>query len=251
MKSHNIQVMDLKIKADHILFETVPDLKFGIIHYNRINTSDAPGMLKGRIGYFYQEMQIDLEDKNVTDIPGVAEWRKVWKAFGKDPGRYRPSAEALIRRVKKGQVPGEINLGVDLNNFFSVREGIPCGLYDAASVSGDITFRPGTGADVYEGLNGRDNSLDNILVTADAQGAFGSPFVDSKRTAVTETTAEAIHVLYLRPSMSAEQAGILLEETGTLFTSMTGGEYTPALLHKGNTEAVFKRGNPDGQDQPR
>src|SRR5690606_2771312 len=87
-KSQKYQVMSMKITADQMLFETVPDLKFGILHYNRINTSDAPGMLKGRIGYFYQEMQIDLEDKNVTDIPGVAEWRKVWKAFGKDPGRY-------------------------------------------------------------------------------------------------------------------------------------------------------------------
>ncbi len=237
MKSHNIQVMDLKIKADQLLFETVPDLKFGILHYNRINTSDAPGMLKGRIGYFYQEMQIDLEDKNVTDIPGVAEWRKVWKAFGKDPGRYRPSAEALIRRVKKGQVPGEINLGVDLNNFFSVREGIPCGLYDLAAVTGDVSIHKGSSEDEYEGLNGRINNLENMLVTSDEQGPFGSPFVDSGRTAVTEQTTEAIHVLYLQPSMTAEEAEVLLKETGIFFTSVAGGSFTGAILHAGNRSA--------------
>ncbi len=234
MKSRKIQVIDMKIQADQTLFEKVPDLKFGILHYNRISTAEAPGMLKGRIGYFYQEMQIDLEDKNVTDIPGVAEWRKVWKAFGKDPGRYRPSAEALIRRLKKGQMPGEINLGVDLNNFFSIREGIPCGLYDLSAVSGDITIRTGIAEDEYEGLNGRLNNLENLLLTSDAQGPFGSPFVDSKRTAVTEQTTEALHVLFLQPSMSVEEAEGLLEETGIFFTSATGGAFTGEILHAGN-----------------
>lgn len=237
MKSHKKQVMDMKITADQMLFETVPDLKFGILHYNRISTSDAPGMLKGRIGYFYQEMQIDLEDKNVTDIPGVAEWRKVWKAFGKDPGRYRPSAEALIRRVKKGQMPGEINLGVDLNNFFSVREGIPCGLYDLASVAGEVSIRKGTAGDEYEGLNGRINSLENLLLTSDEHGPFGSPFVDSGRTAVTEQTTEALHVLYLQPSMMLEEAELLLEETGIFFTSVAGGSFKGAILHAENRSA--------------
>jgi DNA/RNA-binding domain of Phe-tRNA-synthetase-like protein len=237
MKSHKIQVMDMKITADQSLFETVPELKFGILHYNRISTSDAPGMLKGRIGYFYQEMQIDLDDKSLTDIPGIAEWRKVWKAFGKDPGRYRPSAEALIRRVKKGQVPGEINLGVDLNNFFSVREGIPCGLYDLAAVKGDVAIRKGSVEDEYEGLNGRVNNLENLLLTSDEQGPFGSPFVDSGRTAVTEQTTEALHVLYLQPSMTIEEAEVLLEETGIFFTSATGGGFTGEILHAGNRSA--------------
>ena len=227
----------MKITADQMLFETVPDLKFGILHYNRISTADAPGMLKGRIGYFYREMEIDLENKNVTDIPGVAEWRNVWKAFGKDPGRYRPSAEALIRRVKKGQMPGEINLGVDLNNFFSVREGIPCGLYDLEAVAGDVSIRKGSAEDEYEGLNGRINNLENLLLTSDEQGPFGSPFVDSGRTAVTEQTTEALHVLYLQPSMTAEEAEVLLEETGSFFTSVAGGSFTGGILHAGNRSA--------------
>jgi len=230
-------VIAVNIQVDQTLFEKVPDLKFGILHYNRISTADAPGMLKGRIGYFYQEMQIDLEDKNVTDIPGVAEWRSVWKVFGKDPGRYRPSAEALIRRVKKGQMPGVINLGVDLNNFFSIREGIPYGLYDLSAICGNIMIRKGSAEDEYEGLNGRLNNLENFLLTSDEQGPFGSPFVDSKRTAVTGQTTGALHVLYLQPSMTVEEAEGLLEETGIFFTSAAGGTFTGEILHAGNRSA--------------
>ncbi len=217
----------------------MPDLKFGIIHYNRIDLRNAPGMLEGRIDLFYRELELSLEDKPVTDIPGIAEWRKVWKAFGKDPGRYRPSAEALMRRIKKGEAPSPINLGADLNNFFSLREGIPCGLYDADRLSGPATIRKGTVDDAYEGLNGRMNSLENILVSADEAGPFGSPFVDSGRTAVTNKTEKALHVLYLRPSVDVGEAMALADNIGRLFTSVAGGSFRVALLHKENTETRF------------
>ncbi|MET3576499.1 B3/4 domain-containing protein [Bhargavaea ullalensis] len=216
------------------MYETVPDLKFGILHYNRISLEDAPGMLQGRINLFYEELKLDLLDKAVTDYPGIAEWRKVWKAFGKDPGRYRPSAEALMRRLKKGESPAPINLGADLNNFISVREAIPCGLYDSLKIAGPVELRKGTADDAYEGLNGRTNSLENLLLSADCKGPFGSPFVDSRRTAADESTTEALHVLYLRPSLRLDHAAELTEGIGKLFTSVTGGSFRSAVLHAGH-----------------
>ncbi|WP_445684100.1 hypothetical protein [Viridibacillus sp. FSL E2-0187] len=83
-----------------------------------------------------------------------------------------------------------------------------------------------------EGLNGRFNSLHNILVSLDAKGPFGSPFVDSKRTAVTENTVEALQVFYLRPSLSIENSNALLEAAGKMFSQVHGGDFTTGLLFK-------------------
>lgn len=232
-----MRVITLRIQADETLFETVPDLKFGILHYNRISLADAPGMLSGRINLFYEELKLDLADKPVTDFPGIAEWRKVWKAFGKDPGRYRPSAEALMRRLKKGETPSPINLGADLNNFISVREAVPCGLYDLDKITGPVEIRSGGEKDEYEGLNGRMNNLENLLLTADSVGPFGSPFVDSRRTPASTDTAHALHVIYLCPSLSVDEAAEMTRGIGKLFTSVTGGRFEPAVLHAGSPAA--------------
>ena len=77
------------------LFETVPNLKLGINHYTKITVSESPQMLKGRLQLFQEQLFFDLEDKTVTDFPGIKEWREVWKSFGANPNRYRHSTEAL------------------------------------------------------------------------------------------------------------------------------------------------------------
>ena len=94
----------------------------------------------------------------------------------------------------------------------------------------------GTG---YEGLNGRFNSLQHILYSKDVHGAFGSPFVDSARTAVTEETTEALHIFYLRPSLSEEECMQLLNSAGNMFTQVSGGDYTTALLTAQNNHTTI------------
>lgn len=95
-----------------------PSFKMGIIQYKNIEVGDSPQMLKGRLRLFQESIYFDLESKKVTEFEGVSEWRKLFKTFGTDPSKYRPSIEALIRRIGKQTYLPSINSAVDINNFF-------------------------------------------------------------------------------------------------------------------------------------
>lgn len=214
----------MKASIDPHIKEILPDFKIGIIHYNNITVSDSPQMLKGRLQLFQEQLYFDLDEKELTDFPGLLEWKLAWKALGADPNRYRHSAEALFRRIKKQNYLKPVHSGVDMNNFLSLQYEIPLGLYDEDKISGDVKITLGTDQDQYEGINNRLNTLANIIVAKDSQGPFGSPYVDSIRTAVTEETKNALHIFYLRPSMDRDTALELLTAASNMFTGINGGD---------------------------
>ncbi|WP_223700957.1 B3/B4 domain-containing protein [Sutcliffiella deserti] len=209
----------------------ISNFKFGIIFYEDITISDSPQMLKGRIRLFQESLHIDLENKEIKDITGVTEWRSVFKQFGTDPTRYRPSVEALFRRLKKGQFLDPFNSAVDLNNFFSLKYEIPLGIYDLEKLQGSLSFSIGEDQSVYDGLNGREISMKNMLHTADHLGPFGSPFVDSRRTAVSETTKSALHVVYFKPSMEITECKEMLEAISKMFVQVHGGTTKTQIIN--------------------
>lgn len=189
-------------------------------------------MLQGRIQLFYEQEKLELAQKNVADDLGIKEWRQVFKTLGMDPTRYRPSHEALVRRLKKGQPMPEINSAVDLNNFFSVRHDLPMGLYNRSQLNGEsLEIRMGQEADTYEGINGRELHMRGKLLSADETGAFGSPIVDSKRTMVTEQTMDAIHILYFSPSTPKTDARDIMEQLKTQFLHIHGGDATSLIVN--------------------
>lgn len=225
----------MKFEIDSTLFDTLSTLKLGINHYTKITVSESPQMLKGRLQLFQEHLFFDLEEKPVTDLPGIQEWREVWKSFGANPGRYRHSTEALMRRIAKQNYLAPFHSAVDLNNFFSLQYVIPVGIYDITAIEGDIRLKKGSETTGYEGLNGRFNTLENILTLSDSLGAFGSPYVDSKRTAVTESTTEALQVFFLRPSMPTDEASELTSSAAKMFTDLNGGEAHSYTLHAGQS----------------
>ena len=197
-------------------------------------------MLKGRLQLFQEQLFFDLEDKAISDFPGIKEWRTIWKTLGADPNRYRHSTEALMRRVKKQNYINPFHSAVDLNNFFSLQHEIPAGIYDFDKLVGNVHISTGIEEDGYDGLNGRFNSLHNILFLKDDYSPFGSPFVDSVRTAVTEETTEALHVFFIRPSMDATEALELTTACGNMFTSISGGDVRSYVLHEGQTSIIVE-----------
>lgn len=224
--------MTLKFEMDPVLFETVPNLKLGINHYTKITVSESPQMIKGRLQLFQEYLHFDLADKPLTDFPGVQEWRDVWKAFGANPSRHRHSLEALMRRIAKLNYLEPYHSAVDLNNFFSLQYEMPIGIYDADKFNGNITLSLGKEDTGYDGLNSRFNSLNNILVLADETGPFGSPYVDSTRTAVTEETTDAFQVFFFRPSLESDEALELATAAGNMFTGVSGGNVHTYVLSK-------------------
>ncbi|MDQ0219869.1 hypothetical protein ELQ35_18250 [Peribacillus cavernae] len=206
------------------LCSKLPDFKAGVITYHNIEVGDSPQMVKGRLQLFQESIFFDLQEKELTDFTGIKEWRQVFKAAGTDPSRYRPSAEALYRRIKKQNYLPSVNSAIDLNTFFSLQYEVPIGIYDTEHISGDTVIKIGGSEDEYTGINGRMNSMHNMITSADDKGPFGSPFVDSARTKVTEQTKHAVQIIYLRPSITKQEAVKLTESLMDMFIQIHGGE---------------------------
>ncbi|GKV69871.1 hypothetical protein NCCP2716_23690 [Sporosarcina sp. NCCP-2716] len=220
----------MKIELTAPIIDAIPDFKLGIIHYNKTTVSESPQMLKGRLQLFQEQLFFELEERQLTDIQGIQEWRAIWKAFGADPGRYRSSVESLYRRIRKQEYLESHSSAIDLNTLFSLQYGIPTGMYDASKLVGDVQVTISRPEEGYDGLNGRYNSLNGLLILKDQYSPFGSPYVDSVRSAITEETKEILHVLYLRPSLPVDEAKRLTEACGSMFTSINGGDAAAYVL---------------------
>lgn len=224
----------MNIHIESSIIDAVPDFKVAIIHYNRSTVSDSPQMLKGRLQLFQEQLFFELEERELSDVEGIFEWRNIWNALGADLDRYRLSVESMYRQIRNQSYIESHSSAIDLNTLFSLQYGIPSGMYDASVLVGDIQLIQGHEEDGYEGLNGKFNSLSNIPILKDGYSPFGSPYVDSIRTAITEDTQEILHVLFLKPSMGVEEAQQLADACGTMFTSLNGGNATAYILHARN-----------------
>ncbi|MDQ0197935.1 B3/B4 domain-containing protein [Neobacillus ginsengisoli] len=220
----------MEIHLSSELVELLPNIKIAIIEYRNITVGDSPQMVKGRLQLFQESIYFDLENKNITDLPGIQEWRKVFKITGKDPNRYRHSAEALMRRVQKQNYLSSVQSAIDINNFFSLQYQVPIGIYDQDLLSEPVSIRIGHDGEEYLGLNGRVNSLERLIIASDQKGPFGSPFVDSERTPVTKKTKNALQMIYLRPSTDMVIAEKLTESLMNMFTQIHGGEASFQIL---------------------
>lgn len=222
----------MKISIHPIIFEKNTDVKIGIIHYTKITVDESPQMIKGRFLLFQENLFIELQNTSVTERTGIKEWRQLWKAFGADPNRYRNSSESLMRRIAKQNFLTSIHSAVDLNNLFSLQYEIPLGIYDMSKLKGNIEITLGNESVGYDALNGRYITLNNILYSRDDEGAFGSPYVDSQRAAVSTLTTEALQIFYFPPSFDVEHCQKILTSCGKMFHQIHGGSFEINLLSK-------------------
>jgi len=129
-------------------------------------------------------------------IPGLAPARKLYRAFGVDPTRTRPSSEALLRRILLGKPLPRILNAVDLCNLCSLLFLLPIGLYDAARIRGRVMLRRGTPGESFKGIRKDEVHLEGRPTLADQEGPFGNPSSDSLRTSVDESTTSLWMVIF-------------------------------------------------------
>ncbi|MCL1630749.1 phenylalanine--tRNA ligase beta subunit-related protein [Sporolactobacillus sp. CPB3-1] len=220
----------LDVTLSSQLKSAVPDFKIGVMFYSSIVIGKLPALIGDRLPVYYNNVQMSFDTQPISAISGIQEWRQIFKKVGTDPSRYRPSQEALLRKIKKDGTPHFVHSAVDLINFFSVQYSIPMGIYDAEQLDGAIQVRIGTETDQYDGLNGRLMHMNQKIISADRNGAFGSPIVDSKRTCVTPQTTQALQLAYVRPSMDSGEAQRLIEKMAEMFTQVHGGTYEWKLI---------------------
>ena len=135
--------------------------------------------------------------RTAGQIERLAPARRLYRAIGLDPTRHRPSPEALLRRLLRGDPFPRVHPAVDLANLWACEHGLPVGLYDAGRIAGEhITLRLGLPGEKYAGIRRPEIHLEGRLVLADTDGPFGNPTADSRRTAVGPETRDVLAVLF-------------------------------------------------------
>ena len=152
--------------------------------------------------------------------------RTMYKRVGIDPTKRRPSSEALLRRVRKGDPLPRINSMVDVCNWCSLEFQLPYGLYDSARIDGDAVLRLGREGESYPGIRKDDVHVGGRITLADSAGPFGNPTSDSARTMVTTATRQALVVVFAPHEVDARQLASVLDTTARRMLEFTGARET-------------------------
>lgn len=178
----------MKIKIDDQLNSVYPDIRLGLLQFQADVKESDKNFWECMNHTVLSQVQKTIEGKQWNEIPGVKGSRAAYKAFGRNPGRYRVSSEALLRRVRRGDALYTINSVVDVNNLLSIESGLSVGSYDLYQIHGTITFRKAEKGEGYTGIGKDFLDMENMLVLADEEGIFGSSMSDSTRAMVKEQT---------------------------------------------------------------
>ena len=148
--------------------------------------------------------------------------RTMYKRVGIDPTKTRPSSEALLRRVRKGDTLPRINSMVDVCNWCSFEFQLPYGLYDAAQIQGDVTLRIGREGESYPGIRKDDVHVGGRIALVDTRGPFGNPTSDSARTMVTTATTRALLVVFAPREVDIARLARVMDTTSERMQQFTG-----------------------------
>ena len=203
----------MPVQIDPSVRLNLPSAKFAGCIYEGVRVAASSEVLRSEIRGEQERVLSGLTLASLYGDPGIVESRQAFRALGLDPSRYRPSQEALLRRILQGKEMYCINSGVDVCNLLSLRFRMPMGLYDQDKIAGVPILRIGTPADVYAALNGRDVSCEDKLILCDEEGALGGPYVDSVRSTVTEATRNFLHVVYFCYEGLTDTAFTQMQET--------------------------------------
>jgi DNA/RNA-binding domain of Phe-tRNA-synthetase-like protein len=152
----------------------------------------------------------------------IAAVRAMYKRVGIDPTKRRPSSEALLRRVRKGEPLPRINSMVDVCNWCSLEFQLPYGLYDADRIEGDVRLRLGREGESYAGIRKDEVHVGGRITLADRVGPFGNPTSDSARTMVTTATRRALVVVFAPIEVEPRRVDHVLAVTAERMQQFTG-----------------------------
>ena len=149
--------------------------------------------------------------------------RAMYRRIGLDPTRTRPSSEALLRRVRRGDSLPRISPLVDVCNWCSLESQLPYGLYDLARIHPPIDLRLGRPGEEYPGIRKDVVHVAGRMTLADQAGPFGNPTSDSARTQVTPQTTEVLCIVFAPRETSPERLESVLASTSARMTRFAGG----------------------------
>jgi DNA/RNA-binding domain of Phe-tRNA-synthetase-like protein len=178
-------------------------VRIGLIHAAPIRVTPAGPALESEIDVVCRRLVEEHAGRAPAEIEGLQPARDLYRLFGIDPTRTRPSSEALLRRVLKGQGLPRIFNAVDVCNLCALLFLLSIGLYDADRIRGPVALRRGRPGESYPGIRKDAVHLEGRPVLADEAGPFGNPTSDSSRTSVTPATTALWMVIFAPASTPA------------------------------------------------
>ena len=169
-----------------------PEFVGAAVEAQVVNTSYSDELWQ-EIHALEETFRRELTTESLKEIPSIAATRRIYKACGKDPSRYRPASEALIRRMLQGKELYQIDTLVDLINLASIAFGYSIGGFDADKFVGDtLTLGIGREGEPYEGIGRGMLNIAGLPVYRDALGGVGTPTSDNERTKITLGTTHLV-----------------------------------------------------------
>jgi DNA/RNA-binding domain of Phe-tRNA-synthetase-like protein len=198
-------------------------VRLGVLVLDGVSVREEDAGLAAEIATAGDDLRRRHAGAKSGDVPGTEDARRLYKALGLDPTKVRPSNEALLRRVLKGEALYRVNTLVDALNLCSLRAQLPFGLYDLARVRPPITLRRGGPGESYEGIRKGPVHVEGRPVLVDVEGPFGNPTSDSARTMITTTCRRALVVVYAPSTHALPALARVLDETQATLTRHCGG----------------------------
>lgn len=182
----------MKIIVSKEIEQVCPTFVGACVEADVVNTPYCEALWK-EIDALCEHYRETLTTETLKEMSSIAATRSVYKACGKDPSRYRPASEALIRRVLQGKALYQIDTLVDLVNLASIAFGYSIGGFDADKFKGDtLTLGIGREGEPYEGIGRGMINIHGLPVYRDAEGGVGTPTSDNERTKMELSTTRLV-----------------------------------------------------------
>jgi DNA/RNA-binding domain of Phe-tRNA-synthetase-like protein len=185
----------MDIKIDQELKTAVPETVLAVLFYEAdVKESSA------EFNQAFQQLEENLKKQytleTIVENPHVLSTRTAYKKLGNKPTEHRNAAEAMLRRIVKGQGLYHINSIVDINNYISVSSGYSIGSYDLDQLKEPVEYIKAPEGTFYEGIGKGGLNLVNMPVLKDENGAFGNASSDSRRAMITEGHHRIMSIIY-------------------------------------------------------
>ena len=184
----------MEIKVADVIKKAAPDFK-GVAVFASVVNSEASVELWDLISRLEENIRQEYELPQLNKRIEIQKTRQVYKALGKDPNRYRPSAEALCRRVLKGMPLYRISVLVDLINYISIKYGYSIGGFDCDCINGDLELGVGMNGELFQAIGRGELNIEGLPVYRDHTGPVGTPTSDEERTQLRLNTTSLLMII--------------------------------------------------------
>lgn len=184
----------IHVSISEEIAKACPDLHVAVVECDVVNTVSDEQLWK-EITEVETYIRTTCKLEDINKFPPIQATRQAYKRLGKDPNRYRPSAEALRRRILRELPLYKIDTLVDIINLLSIQSGYSIGGFDAGKIDGNLVLGVGREGEIYHGIGRGELNIAGLPVYRDNQGGVGTPTSDEERTKIDMNTGKLLMII--------------------------------------------------------